>query len=105
LPIGIQLVGDHFQEALLLWIAARTRSTKFNTKRLSVFYTAKIGITVSPATSLTRRSNSELSLLHCSSRLLALTAIRCGAQNSVVIGGTPDMDELAASGVSVENAE
>jgi Asp-tRNA(Asn)/Glu-tRNA(Gln) amidotransferase A subunit family amidase len=31
LPIGRQIVGDHFQEALLLWIA-------FNTKRPPVFF-------------------------------------------------------------------
>jgi Asp-tRNA(Asn)/Glu-tRNA(Gln) amidotransferase A subunit family amidase len=40
LPIGLQIVGDHFQEALLLWIAATyEKETKFNTKRPSVFFT------------------------------------------------------------------
>jgi aspartyl-tRNA(Asn)/glutamyl-tRNA(Gln) amidotransferase subunit A len=39
-PIGLQIVGDHFQEALLLWIAATyEKETKFNTKRPSVFFT------------------------------------------------------------------
>ena len=47
LPIGLQIVGDHFQEALLLWIAARyEKETKFNTKRPSVSSPAKIGITM-----------------------------------------------------------
>jgi hypothetical protein len=36
-----QIVGDHFQEALLLWIAATLeKETKFNTKRPSVFFTS-----------------------------------------------------------------
>jgi aspartyl-tRNA(Asn)/glutamyl-tRNA(Gln) amidotransferase subunit A len=39
LPIGLQIVGDHFQEALLLRIAAAYETeTKFNTKRPSVFF-------------------------------------------------------------------
>ena len=39
LPIGLQVVGDHFQEALLLRIAAAYEmETKFNTKRPPVFF-------------------------------------------------------------------
>lgn len=39
LPIGLQIVGDHFQEALLLRIAAAYETeTKFNTKRPPVFF-------------------------------------------------------------------
>lgn len=39
LPIGLQVVGDHFQEALLLRIAAAYETeTKFNTKRPPVFF-------------------------------------------------------------------
>jgi hypothetical protein len=35
--------------------------------------------------------------------LLALTAVRCGAQNSVVIGATADITGLEAAGGSIEN--
>jgi hypothetical protein len=35
--------------------------------------------------------------------LLALTAIRYGAQNSVAIGGTADIRGLEAAGGSIEN--
>jgi hypothetical protein len=35
--------------------------------------------------------------------LLALTAIRCGAQNSVAIGATADITGLEATGGSIEN--
>jgi len=39
LPIGLQIVGAHFQEALLLRIAAAYETeTKFNTKRPPVFF-------------------------------------------------------------------
>ena len=39
LPIGLQVVGDHFQEALLLRIAAAYETeTRFNTKRPPVFF-------------------------------------------------------------------
>ena len=39
LPIGLQIVGDHFQEALLLRIAAAHETqTKFNSKRPPVFF-------------------------------------------------------------------
>jgi hypothetical protein len=34
---------------------------------------------------------------------MALTAIRCGAQNSVAIGGTADITGLEAAGGSIEN--
>jgi hypothetical protein len=37
------------------------------------------------------------------SRLMALTAIRYGAQNSVAIGGTADIAGLEAAGGSIEN--
>jgi hypothetical protein len=37
------------------------------------------------------------------SRLMALTAIRYGAQNSVAIGGTADITGLEAAGGSIEN--
>jgi hypothetical protein len=34
---------------------------------------------------------------------MALTAVRCGAQNSVVIGATADITGLEAAGGSIEN--
>jgi hypothetical protein len=41
LPIDGKIVGDHFQETLLLGIAATyEKQTKFNTKRPSVFFTS-----------------------------------------------------------------
>ena len=42
-------------------------------------------------------------LLRCVSPLLALTAIRYGAQNSVAIGGTAEITGLEAAGGSIEN--
>lgn len=47
LPIGLQIVGDHFQEALLLRIAATyEKETKFNTNDRRCSSPAKIGITM-----------------------------------------------------------
>jgi hypothetical protein len=34
---------------------------------------------------------------------MALTAVRCGAQNSVAIGATADITGLEAAGGSIEN--
>jgi hypothetical protein len=42
-------------------------------------------------------------LLHCICLLMALTAVRCGAQNSVAIGATTDITGLEAAGGSIEN--
>jgi hypothetical protein len=39
----------------------------------------------------------------CSGRLMALNAIRCGAQNSAAIGDTADITGLEAASGSIEN--
>jgi hypothetical protein len=47
--------------------------------------------------------NEGFSLLRCISPLVALTAIRYGAQNSVAIGGTFDITGLEPLGGSIQN--
>jgi hypothetical protein len=47
--------------------------------------------------------NGEFSENTCSGRLVALTAIRYAAQNSVAIGVTADITGLEGAGGSIEN--
>src|SRR3984893_359838 len=50
------------------------------------------------------RERSDSFPLHRGRRpYMALTAVRCGAQNSVVIGATADITGLEAAGGSIEN--
>jgi hypothetical protein len=50
-----------------------------------------------------KRSAEHVIVLQCIDAVLALTAIRCGAQNSAAIGDTADITGLEAAGGSIEN--